>query len=78
MKTLERFDVHKEGEEICLYVSARSFLHHQVRIMAGTLYQVGRGKWQVEDAAKALAAKDRSAAGPTAPAQGLCLMKVDY
>jgi len=57
---------------------ARSFLHHQVRNMAGTLKLVGEGNWPVERVAAALAARDRSAAGPTAPPQGLTLTGVRY
>ena len=78
VKTLDRLEVTRLGEEIQLIVEARSFLHNQVRIMAGTLAQVGRGRCPHTDVAKALAACDRSAAGPTAPAHGLCLMRVGY
>jgi len=49
-----------------------------VRIMVGTLAQVGLGKWRTRDVARALAAQDRTVAGPTAPAEGLCLVGVDY
>jgi tRNA pseudouridine38-40 synthase len=57
---------------------ARSFLHHQVRNMVGTLKLVGEGKWSRDDVATALAACDRAAGGPTAPAQGLYLVEVRY
>lgn len=78
VKTLDRCDVAVSGEEIVVEASARSFLHNQVRSMVGSLKLVGEGKWSVNDLAAALAAKDRSACGPVAPARGLYLMKVDY
>ncbi len=78
VRTLDRLDVSREGDVITLIVEARSFLHHQVRNLAGTLRLVGDGKWPVERVAAVLAARDRSAAGPTASADGLCLMKVRY
>ena len=78
VKTLDRLDIEEAGEEIRLHLAARSFLHHQVRIIAGTLKLVGEGRWQPADVAAALAARDRSRAGPTAPPDGLYLMSVDY
>lgn len=78
IKTLDRLDVSASGEEIIVEASARSFLHHQVRSMVGTLKLVGEGKWQVRDVAAALASCSRARAGPTAPAHGLYLVKVDY
>ena len=78
VKTLDVLKVARKGEEIHVSASARSFLHHQVRSMVGTLKQVGDGKWREEEVAQALAAKDRSRAGPTAPADGLYLTAVDY
>jgi len=78
MKTLDRLDVERRGEEICIHASARSFLHHQVRNMAGTLKLVGEGRWKADDVTAALAARSRSAAGPTAPAEGLFLAEVRY
>jgi tRNA pseudouridine38-40 synthase len=78
LKTLDRLDVGREGELIRIDVAARSFLHNQVRILAGTLQLVGRGQWSKRDVAEALAARDRTRAGPTAPPQGLCLMEVRY
>ena len=77
-KTLDRLDVAQKGEEIRIEASARSFLHHQVRSMVGSLALVGEGRWSVDDLAKALAAKNRSACGPVAPAHGLYLVRVDY
>jgi len=78
VKTLDRLDVAHRGEEIHIEASARSFLHHQVRSMAGSLALVGDGKWSADDLARALAAKDRAACGPVAPADGLYLVRVDY
>lgn len=78
VKTLDRLDVSQAGAEIHIIAEARSFLHHQVRNMAGTLRLVGEGKWRPGDMARALAARDRSAGGPTAPSEGLYLTRVDY
>jgi len=78
IKTLDRLDVRRDGEEIVIDVGSRSFLHNQVRILAGTLQLVGRGQWSRRDVEEALAARDRTRAGPTAPPIGLCLMEVRY
>jgi tRNA pseudouridine38-40 synthase len=78
MKTLEQLEVKHTGEEIQVITSARSFLHHQVRIMVGTLAMAGKGRWTTQEVKSALEAKDRSAAGPTAPPDGLYLTKVEY
>ncbi len=78
LRTLDRLDVRRDGEIIEIIAEARSFLHHQVRNMVGTLRLVGDGSWPVGRVAEALAACDRSAAGPTAPADGLCLTGVRY
>jgi tRNA pseudouridine38-40 synthase len=77
-KTLDRLDVTRAGDEIVIYARARSFLHHQVRSMAGTLKLVGDAKWRTKDVARALEARDRSQCGPVAPPEGLTLIKVDY
>ena len=69
---------HFDGRLITLDIMAQSFLHHQVRNIAGTLKLVGEGKWQSEDVKTALEAKDRTKGGPTAPAQGLMLISIDY
>jgi tRNA pseudouridine38-40 synthase len=78
VKTLDRLAVEREGAEIRIHAAARSFLHHQVRNMVGTLKLVGEGRWSAGDVAAALAARDRSAAGPTAPPEGLYLAEVSY
>ncbi len=78
MKTLDVLNVRREGEQLIVTASARSFLHHQVRNIVGTLRLVGDGKWTAADVKTALEAKDRSAGGPTAPASGLALMWVKY
>ena len=77
-KTLDRLDVTRDGDEVLIRTSARSFLHHQVRSMVGSLVLVGDGKWSADDLAAALAARDRAACGPVAPPEGLYLVRVDY
>ena len=78
VKTLDQLSVVRDGDEIRVSARARSFLHHQVRNMVGTLKLVGEGKWTRDDVAGALAARDRAAGGPTAPADGLYLVEVVY
>lgn len=78
VKTLDQLDVARFGEEIEVTARARSFLHHQVRNMVGTLRLVGEGKWNARDVKRALEARDRAAAGATAPADGLYLVAVKY
>jgi tRNA pseudouridine38-40 synthase len=78
MKTLDRLDGARSGDEIRIVARARSFLHHQVRNMVGTLKLGGAGKWSRADVAAALAARDRRRGGPTAPAEGLYLTEVVY
>jgi tRNA pseudouridine38-40 synthase len=78
LRTLDRLDVRQTGEEIEIIAEARSFLHHQVRNIAGTLKKIGDGTWPPERMAQILAARDRSAAGQTAPPDGLCLTAVRY
>lgn len=78
VRTLERLDVERRGDLITLHVEARSFLHHQVRNMAGTLQFVGCGRWTPDQVKTALDARNRCAGGPTAPAEGLYLVGVDY
>jgi tRNA pseudouridine38-40 synthase len=78
LRTLDRLDVAREGNMITVTAQARSFLHHQVRNMVGTLRLVGDGSWPENRVGHALSAHDRAAAGPTAPADGLTLVKVSY
>jgi tRNA pseudouridine38-40 synthase len=78
VKTLDRLDVVREGAEVVVYASARSFLHNQVRSLVGTLKLAGEGKWSASDVRAALDAADRSACGPVAPPDGLYLISVDY
>lgn len=78
VKTLGRLDIERVGDEVRISASARSFLHHQVRSMVGSLAWVGEGRWSADDLAAVLAARDRSACGPVAPAEGLYLVRVDY
>lgn len=78
LKTLDALDVTRDGEAIRVDTRARSFLHHQVRNMVGSLRLVGEGKWTADDLRAALDARDRSAGGPTAPACGLYLRAVAY
>lgn len=78
MRTLDKLDIIQHGEEIHALVSARSFLHHQVRNMVGTLRLIGNGKWSEADLMNALAARNRTAGGETAPAEGLYLTGVSY
>lgn len=77
-KTLDTLDVTRSNNEIYIIASARSFLHHQVRNMVGTLSLVGKGRWNIDDVQVALDAKDRRAGGPTAPPDGLYLTGVEY
>jgi tRNA pseudouridine38-40 synthase len=78
LKTLDRLDVVRDGEEVRVTTLARSFLQHQVRSMVGSLVHVGEGKWSADDLAAALAARDRTACGQVAPPHGLYLVRVDY
>ncbi|TMM48852.1 tRNA pseudouridine(38-40) synthase TruA [Qipengyuania marisflavi] len=78
VKTLDRLDVEREGDEIRIHAAARSFLHHQVRSMVGCLALVGMGRWREEQIAEALAARDRQALGLNAPPQGLYFVEALY
>jgi tRNA pseudouridine38-40 synthase len=78
VRTLDRLDVERSGDEVRVHASARSFLHHQVRSMVGSLVQVGEGKRSARDLAAALAVRSRQACGPVAPPDGLYLVRVDY
>ncbi len=78
VKTLERLAVSRRGEELHVEARAPSFLHRQVRNMVGSLALVGQGKWSRAKLEAVLAARDRTKAGPAAPAEGLYLVSVDY
>lgn len=78
VKTLDHISVMRQADEIVITCSARSFLHHQVRSIVGSLKRVGEGRWPVTGIKSALEARDRSRCGPVAPACGLYLMRVDY
>jgi tRNA pseudouridine38-40 synthase len=78
LRTLERLDVFRAGDEVHVECSSRSFLHNQVRSMVGSLVQIGRHQWPVERLRAALDARDRAQCGPVAPAQGLYFLGVDF
>jgi tRNA pseudouridine38-40 synthase len=78
VKTLDRIEVRREGDHVIVEAAARSFLHHQVRSMVGTLALVGQGQWHEEQVAEALAAKDRAALGLNAPSEGLYFVRAVY
>src|SRR5206468_12723043 len=77
-KTLDQLDIVKDGDEVRIVTSARSFLHSQVRSMVGSLVWVGEGRWSADDLAAALAARTRAACGPVPAPDGLYLMRVEY
>ena len=78
VKTLDCLDVRREGERVVVEAAARSFLHHQVRSMVGSLVQVGLGRWTPDDLADALAARDRARLGLNAPPDGLFFVSARY
>ena len=78
VKTFNEISVSRFGEQILVQCAARSFLHHQVRSIVGSLVEVGRGKWRVRDFKAALDAKNRKACGPVAPSDGLYFVRADY
>lgn len=78
VRTLDVFDVHRDGEMVTFHLEARSFLHRQVRSLVGSLELVGSGRWTEADLVAALEARDRRACGPVAPSDGLYLDRVDY
>lgn len=78
LKTLDVLTIERKGESIVMTARARSFLHHQVRNIVGTLKRVGEGAWPPERVKEILEACDRRQAGPTAPPQGLCLTEIGY
>jgi len=78
VKTLDRLDVERVGDEVRIHAAARSFLHHQVRSMVGCLALVGMGRWREEQMAEALEARDRQALGLNAPPHGLYFVEATY
>lgn len=78
VRQLESVEVLQTDNQIVIRVSGRGFLYNMVRIMAGTLMEVGRGNIQPQDIERILEAKDRAAAGPTAPACGLTLIRYEF
>ena len=78
LKTLDRLEVSRAGDEIHVEAAARSFLHHQVRSIVGCLALVGRGQWNPDDMRRALEAQDRAALGLNAPPHGLYFVEAVY
>ena len=78
VKTIDRITVTREEEFVTVFVTARSFLHHQVRSIVGTLSFVGQGRWSADDVGAALAARDRQALPLNAPPDGLWFLSADY
>jgi tRNA pseudouridine38-40 synthase len=78
VKTLDRLDVRREGDDLLVEAAARSFLHHQVRSMVGCLSLVGQGQWSADDLRAALDARDRAALGFNAPPDGLYFVEARY
>jgi tRNA pseudouridine38-40 synthase len=78
VRTIFRCDVTRENDWLHIDVEGDSFLYNMVRNIVGTLVEVGRGRWKPEKVLEILQARDRTAAGPLAPAAGLCLMRIEY
>jgi tRNA pseudouridine38-40 synthase len=78
VRTVSRLELIEEAPFIHIEISANGFLYNMVRAIVGTLVEVGLGRRDAESVAALIASRDRSAAGPTAPPQGLCLMRVEY
>ena len=78
VRTIYTVDVEQREEEITIRVCGNGFLYNMVRIIAGTLLEVGKGRWEPEKVKEMLESKDRCAAGPTAPAHGLTLVKYEF
>lgn len=78
IKTIDFIEIIRQNNEVIMTIKARSFLHHQVRNIIGSLINVGNGKWSITDFKQAFDAKDRKAGGQTAPAEGLYFVAVQY
>jgi tRNA pseudouridine38-40 synthase len=78
LRTLDQLDVSRLGDEVVIYTAARSFLHHQVRNMVGTLVEVGMGRKPVNWPRQILEGGDRTRAGQTAPPDGLTFLRAEY
>ena len=78
IRTITLCDVTSEGPRVHIDVEADGFLYNMVRNIVGTLVEIGRGRWTPETMTDIIDAKDRTAAGPLAPAAGLCLIRIDY
>lgn len=78
VRTIYSLDILKKGEEITVRIKGNGFLYNMVRIIVGTLIRVGRGFYEPEEVKRILEAKERTAAGVTAPPQGLFLMEIEY
>lgn len=78
VRQIDRIEILRDGDYITLSFHGTGFLRNMVRILTGTLVEVGLGNMEPEQVGEILKSKDRVQAGPTAPAQGLCLMEVDY
>ena len=78
VREIRSIDIEREGDEISIRISGNGFLYNMVRIIAGTLMEIGRGKLEPEDMESILAGRDRRLAGPTAPAKGLTLISIEY
>jgi tRNA pseudouridine38-40 synthase len=78
VRTVRRSEIRKKGDEIVYSIEAEGFLRYMVRTIIGTLIEIGRGKIAPDEVERIFVRKDRMLAGPTAPAKGLCLVRVDY
>ena len=78
VRTIQALDILQNGNEITIRITGNGFLYNMVRIIVGTLIRVGRGFYEPEQVKEILEAKDRKAAGVTAPAHGLVLVEIDY
>ena len=78
VRLVDSIAIERKGDYLTLTYHGSGFLQYMVRILTGTLLEVGSGKRTAQSIPELIEAKKRSLAGPTAPAKGLCLLKVDY